>query len=96
MLNLLRGDERFALAECCSPFAVKIPGRPDVTELTKGQNQVRLYAEKYLDNTTPTWAKAPEDKMTNWFAAGLTAFGACMMLRSCYDMAYDVNKIPGR
>jgi hypothetical protein len=57
-------------------------GRPDVGELSRGQNQVRMLAEEtYADNVTPTWQKGKSDGMVNIVGNVMQIFGFCLIVR---------------
>jgi hypothetical protein len=78
--------------------AVKIASRPTVTELSRGQNHVRVVAEsKAMScNSTPTWCKMPGDNAVNVMGIVLFGSGAFCFGRAVYDLANDCNKIEGR
>ena len=60
-------------------------GRPDVGELSRGQNQVReLATTVYADNVTPTWQKGKHDGMVNIVGNVMQIFGFCLIVRGHY------------
>ena len=64
--------------------AVKGIPRPDCTELSRGQNKVRIVAAspEMSCNTTPTWQKMPRDKFVNAAYVSLSFAGIGVMVRA--------------
>ena len=70
-------------------------GRPDVGELSRGQNQVRDLANNvYADNVTPTWQKGKSDGMVNIVGNVMQIFGFCLIVRGRYAPRVPLVLLP--
>ncbi len=60
-------------------------GRPDVGELSRGQNVVRETSVAYLDNVTPTWQKGKTDGVVNIVGNCMQIFGFLLIVRGAFS-----------
>lgn len=56
-------------------------GRPDVGELSRGQNKVREVSAVFMDNVTPTWKKGGSDGIVNIVGNCIQGFGFLLIVR---------------
>ena len=60
-------------------------GRPDVGELSRGQNKVREICVEFADNVTPTWQKGKTDGVINIVGNCVQVFGFCLIVRDAFS-----------